>query len=846
MNNYILVDVLMEYVVEGNYEKFYDIMKSVSDVNKLCHNGFSMLHHASSHGHVKIVEYLISRGHKINWRDEQSGATPIHNAIKNGHSKIVKMLMLNGGEIDTKDFLGKQPLHYAAENGNVDLVDLLLSKGHSKIIAMLLRTGADVTAQDNSGKTALHYAAQKGNLDVVELLLSNKYNNLGSVVISKGVDVDVADQMGSTPFFYSIVGGYFDVAQFLVSKGANINARNLHGDTPLMASIRNGKKEVFDFLISMFADIAPTNDQGDDAFLIAAKNGQDHLLKSLLELGVDVNKQNFEGKNGLILSVENNHTKTTELLIESKVNLDHSDKSGNFPLLLCIIHGKENIFKTLLKKGAKLTIQQGKNENVLYTSAQYGNLEIFNIVLGRYENFDPHSKIIRSTILIATRFGHFNIVKELLFKGVSPEVRDTNGDTLLHIAALNGYEPIVNHFIALGGDVNARNDFNETPLHKAAEYGRSTKIVLNLLEHGADLEAEDNNKKNPLNIASKKSQFNVFEILLKNNPENINLRKAMLKASNTISPKLSKILKNSRKLINRYRSMSDNTNKENVQIENNHSVLTVIQQKASEEILAIIPQGLVDRFSQIESFGDYRLLLMLHFVAVKMMYKIDGDDLLHYLKNEGVSMEFVDDGSILKSLYYNNPRVYPMIMKFDPTKKGYLQTNDSNVNNLSFSVKTFDHYIAPFIESTLLNYWGRHSDYAKGFVFSPLITKRLSKLKVLWEMSLQERKEKCKLYIQKATKLSNSYEFITMDAGREKLYRYSFLRDLVMHSEEEDDRQMPLDSEVNFLEEELHDFDMDHYSMLINKYEDILDKIDFCKTCINFCEFISDKLIVNQ
>jgi ankyrin repeat protein len=836
----------MEYVVEGNYEKFFDIMKSIPDVNKLCHNGFSMLHHASTHGHEKIVEYLISKGHKINWRDEQSGATPIHNAIKNGHSKIVKMLMLNGGEIDTKDFHGKQPLHYAAENGNVELVDLLLSKGHSKIIAMLLRTGADVSAQDNSGKTALHYAAQKGNLEVVELLLSNKYNYFGSVVISKGVDVDVPDQNGSTPFFYSVVGGYFDVAKFLVKKGADINVKNEIGNTPLMASIRNGREDVFDFLISRNADISLTNHQGNDAFLIAAQNGQDHLLKRLLDIGVDINRTNYEGKNGLILSIENNHTKTAQLLIENGIDLDHCDQFGNFPLLLCIIHGKENIFKILLETGANLLISQGENEKVLYLSAQYGNLEIFNKVLERVLEFNPTSKIMESTLLIATKFGHFSIIKELLAKGSSTQIRDENGDTLLHIAALNGYEPIVNHFIDLRVDVNARNDLNETPLHKAAEYGRSTKIVLSLLEHGADLEAEDNNNKNPLNIASKKSQFNVFEILLKNNPENINLRKAMLKATNKFSPKLAKILKNSRKLINRYRSMSDNINKEIHKLENNHSISTVIQQNATGEFLACIPQELLDSLSEIESFEDYRLVLMLHFLTMKMIDGKDNTELIHYLKDQGISVEYLDDSSILKSLYYNYPRVYSTIMKFDSKKREYEETFNGAYYDFSNLIHTFDEYIAPFIEYALLTYSVKYPQHSQDITFTSLVMKRLSKLKILMEMSEEERKEKCKLYDQKATKLSQANEFIVIKRDREKFYRYSLLRDLALRDGFECLHQKPLKEEIIFLEEKLGQFELEQYSLLLKKYEDISDKIDFCKTCINFCEFLSDNVIINR
>ena len=67
----------------------------------------------------------------------------------------------NKGIINMEDGNGNTPLMYAAENGNKDIVKLLIDKG------------ANVNKQDKNGKTPLMYAVVKGNKDIVKLLIEN-------------------------------------------------------------------------------------------------------------------------------------------------------------------------------------------------------------------------------------------------------------------------------------------------------------------------------------------------------------------------------------------------------------------------------------------------------------------------------------------------------------------------------------------------------------------------------------------------------------------------------------------------------------------------------------------------
>ncbi|KAK9505237.1 hypothetical protein O3M35_009332 [Rhynocoris fuscipes] len=79
--------------------------------------------------------------------------------IKNGDLEIVKAFVENK-EIDiNKDIDGRPPLHYAADYGQKDVIEYLVSKG------------ADINAKDKHGISALLAAIWEGHTVCVRTLL---------------------------------------------------------------------------------------------------------------------------------------------------------------------------------------------------------------------------------------------------------------------------------------------------------------------------------------------------------------------------------------------------------------------------------------------------------------------------------------------------------------------------------------------------------------------------------------------------------------------------------------------------------------------------------------------------
>ena len=85
--------------------------------------------------------------------------------------------------------------------------------------------------------------------------------------------------------------------------------------------------------------------------------------------------------------------------------------------------------------------------------------------------------------------------------GPSLGSRDGIGRTPLHLAIRFGAEPaVVAVLLEYGADIEARDDFHNTPLHAAIEGGNPDTVLL-LIEHGADIEARDDIGANPLHRA---------------------------------------------------------------------------------------------------------------------------------------------------------------------------------------------------------------------------------------------------------------------------------------------------------------------------------------------------------
>jgi outer membrane protein OmpA-like peptidoglycan-associated protein len=112
----------------------------------------------------------------------------------------------------------------------------------------------------------------------------------------------------------------------------------------------------------------------------------------------------------------------------------------------------------------------------------------------------------------AVQKGDTPMVQSLLDKGVSPNLKTDDGQTILMLAAHLGHTEIARLLIEKGADVNAKDNGGKTALMYAAQTGNIEMARL-LLESGADLNAVDENGQTALQIAQANNQIEMVEFL---------------------------------------------------------------------------------------------------------------------------------------------------------------------------------------------------------------------------------------------------------------------------------------------------------------------------------------------
>jgi len=89
-----------------------------------------------------------------------------------------------------------------------------------------------------------------------------------------------------------------------------------------------------------------------------------------------------------------------------------------------------------------------------------------------------------------------------------------SGNTVLHYASLDGQMEFIDLLLEHDADVTAENKHGWTPLHRAALRGR-VDVAGRLLEKGAEVNAASQTDNTPLHIASIAGKLQVVNLLLK-------------------------------------------------------------------------------------------------------------------------------------------------------------------------------------------------------------------------------------------------------------------------------------------------------------------------------------------
>ena len=263
--------------------------------------------------------------------------------------------------------------------------------------------------------------------------------------------------------------------------------------------------DIAEALLAKGADFHVHNRQGETPLLFAAQTGQTQIVRMLLAKGEDIHEADQRSRSALSLAVENGREATVELLLAQGADehdLRSTRASSNSPSgSTSALRGSGRT--TVTVNGVTTISMMGaatQNLNVmppLVFAAKYGSTALLQFLWARTGS-DVKHRYGWNILCNAVQSNRPNAVKFLLDQKLSasqPPTPMRQKGSPVHF--FNGYDPSKVY----------------TPLHYAAAL-QTPEIARLLIEHGADVNAEDMAGTTPLLAAVGGSHLATLRLLI--------------------------------------------------------------------------------------------------------------------------------------------------------------------------------------------------------------------------------------------------------------------------------------------------------------------------------------------
>ena len=280
------ITLLMLAARKGCNQIIDQLLNAGALVNSRNRERSTALMYAAYYGHADTVLLLFNRSANINARNNRNQTAFILAGFE-GHEGIVRMLLLAGAPLGLDAEL---LLTYAASEGFIGIMKLLLAH--------------DVDINYANPDTPLMAAAENGQLEAVQLLLQAG----ADVNIQEEDTFDTALILAARAFVIEKMGNYIEIVRLLIQAHAKVDDIDQEeGATPLIIAASEGSNEIVKLLLQARANINKRNRAGHTALMLAARNGHAETVKILIDAGAEVMMADIKGNTALHFARASEH-----------------------------------------------------------------------------------------------------------------------------------------------------------------------------------------------------------------------------------------------------------------------------------------------------------------------------------------------------------------------------------------------------------------------------------------------------------------------------------------------------------------------------------------------------------
>ncbi|GAQ08499.1 hypothetical protein ALT_5820 [Aspergillus lentulus] len=389
----------------------------------------------------------------------QSSPYPIsRNAIK-------AILKNEHVEADEKNPDGRTDLSLAIENGQYNLVELLLENG------------ANPNAREDRNRTPFFWATTRSIRGTAPGICASQhlsgYNDMIELLLRAGGDPNLTDDEGNTPLALAAAIGNEEFVKLVVESGrAKINTQGDEEKTPLMCAATGGWPNCMSYLLPHDADMG------------SCPWWERYLQTRSSQREKEPHRFQFS-KPGL-----KDRTGPRNLIFQLKSHFPWNEvlPDGRTFLSWAVEFEDEEIVRRLLDSGADPNVRDKMKHQMtpLIKALKLGNMNMVNL-LKEKDRYSMH-------VLVDEADGTgeeqaLDLARKLLGQGYDLNKRDLKGQNPVHIACHKGRKRFVEEFLHPNyGDqldsVHEEDNSGKTPLQYAIN---NEDIVKLLIENGANL-----------------------------------------------------------------------------------------------------------------------------------------------------------------------------------------------------------------------------------------------------------------------------------------------------------------------------------------------------------------------